>query len=400
MSLGLDVQLSPAAQKPTNETCGTAAPITPGVPVTVEIIDAAIDLASACATELGDLVYRFTLSAPSDVDVFAASSTGDGQPMISLRAAGCSALDDELTCQTGGAPHVVRHGLAAGTYYVSVSATAFIDVELTVDLSAPTAPSSDETCVGSPVLVPNKTIPVALSTHQDDINLGCLTGAVDAAYELDLTAPSDVLLVERIASGDTGAVGLAAPGCTPSDALICWAGGSSPVRASRHNVPAGNYRVVAESQLAADVELTAFVRPAAPPTLVPFADACADAVVIPPSGGFFQGNTANATADFAAGCDMGGVPGAGAPDQLLTLTLATSKRVVLDMNGSGYTTILDVRQGPACPGVEVPSACAVGYGAGRSYLDLSLGAGTYYIQVDGFQLDQGPWFLDVRVVDP
>jgi hypothetical protein len=209
-----------------------------------------------------------------------------------------------------------------------------------------------------------------------------------------------VLLVERIAQDDVGSIGLAAPACTPASALVCQAGASSPVRAARRNVPAGAYRVVAESALGEDVQLTAFVRNAVPPTLVPFADGCADALVVPPEGGFFQGNTANATADFSAGCDEGGVQGAGAKDQLLSLTLTAQKRVVLDMNGSGYNTILDVRQGPGCPGTEVPMACAAGYVQGRSYLDLVLGAGTYYIQVDGFELDTGPWFLDVRVVDP
>jgi hypothetical protein len=165
-------------------------------------------------------------------------------------------------------------------------------------------------------------------------------------------------------------------------------------------VAAGQYRVVAESLLAEDVQLTAVVRPAVPPTLVPFADGCAGAVTIPATGGFFQGNTANASANFPAGCDVGGVTGNGAPDELLELVLPAPKRVVLDMEGSGYNTLLDVRQGPACPGTEIPLACAIGTASSRSYLDLALGAGTYYIQIDGFNYDKGPWFLDVRVVDP
>jgi hypothetical protein len=172
------------------------------------------------------------------------------------------------------------------------------------------------------------------------------------------------------------------------------------VRASKRNVPAGQYRVVAESLLAQNVELTAFVRPAVPPTLVPFSDACADAITIPPEGGFFQGNTANANASYSAGCDFGGVSGGGAPDQLLVLTLPNPKRVVFDMMGSGYYTLLDIRKGPSCPGTEIPMGCAIGYPPGRSYLDLQLSAGTYYVQVDGYNYDKGPWFLDVRVVDP
>jgi hypothetical protein len=398
--VAFELQILPASTKPTNETCGTAIPITPGVPVSTEILDAAVDLASACATQLGELVYSFSLAADSDVDLYASSIDGDGQPMLSLRDASCSGPSDEITCQTATAPHVYRHSLPAGDYYVAVSATAPTAVQLSLDVTPPTTLAADETCAGSPVIAPNKTIPVTLTDHQDDINLGCIAGAVDAAYELDLSAPSDVLLVERIASGDTGAVGLAPPACVSVSALTCQSGGTSPVRASKRNVPAGQYRVVAESLLAQNVELTAFVRPAVPPTLVPFSDACADAITIPPEGGFFQGNTANANASYSAGCDFGGVSGGGAPDQLLVLTLPNPKRVVFDMMGSGYYTLLDIRKGPSCPGTEIPMGCAIGYPPGRSYLDLQLSAGTYYVQVDGYNYDKGPWFLDVRVVDP
>ena len=45
-------------------------------------------------------------------------------------------------------------------------------------------------------------------------------------------------------------------------------------------------------------------------------------------------------------------------------------------------------------------ACAVGYYAQRSYLDLTLSAGTYFIQIDGYAGQSGPWLLDVRVIDP
>jgi hypothetical protein len=296
--------------------------------------------------------------------------------------------------------HLYQKNLAAGTYSIAVSATAPTAFELTVDLAAPTTPAPDQFCSGAPILVPNKTFPIALSTHEDATNLGCLPGAVDAAYELDLAASSDVLLVERIGTNDTGSVGLATPACTPASALLCQASGQTPVRASKRNVPAGQYRVVAESLTAQDVQLTAFVRNAVPPTLVTFANGCSEAFPIPQTGGFFQGNTANATASFPTGCDVGSVQGNGAPDQLLTLTLTSPKRVVFDMEGSGYNTILDVRQGPTCPGTEIVNGCAVGFPPSRSYVDLTLAPGTYFVQVDGYDYDKGPWFLDVRVVDP
>ena len=394
------VELLPVTPAPTNVTCGTAAPITPGVPIAAEILDEPTNLGTACMTKLGQLVYSFTLAAAADVNVYALSTDGTGAPVVSLRDAGCSMPTDEITCAQDPSVHIYGKNLAAGTYYVMLSATAPTALELTLDVSAATMPAPDQFCTGAPVIPQNKTIPVQLSTHEDATNLGCLPGAVDAAWELDLAAASDVLLVERIANADTGSVGLATPACTAATALLCHAGGQSPVRASKRNVPAGQYRVVPESLLGQDVQLTAFVRDAVPPTLVPFANGCAEAFTIPPTGGFFQGNTANATANFPSGCDVGSVQGNGAPDQLLSLTLNAPKRVVFDMEGSGYNTLLDVRQGPPCPGTEVPMACAVGYAPSRSYLDLTLPAGIYYVQVDGYDLDKGPWFLDVRVVDP
>jgi len=93
------------------------------------------------------------------------------------------------------------------------------------------------------------------------------------------------------------------------------------------------------------------------------------------------------------------LPG-GAPDQVLALNLSAPQRVVLDMEGSGYTTILDVRQGPSCPGTPLPNACYVGFTAQKSFLDLELQAGAYWIIIDGYALDRGAWDLDVRVLPP
>jgi hypothetical protein len=397
----LDVAFLPPAPLPTNETCGTAAPITPGVPVEATIVDAARDLASTCSTTLGELVYTFDLAAPSDVNLYGISTDGDGVPTLSLRTSACALPEDELSCQTARAARIFRRALPAGTYRVAVSATAPTSVLTTLEVSPPTEPPQDETCATAPPLAPNRTTTVSLLSHQDDTSLDCGPTAVDAAYALELPVASDVLLVERISSGDTGAIALAAPACTgPVDRLACGTGAVSPLRAARRNVPAGAYRVVAESELGQAVSVTAFTRPAVAPTLVPFSDGCVDALEIPETGGFFQGNTANARADLNAGCDQGGTPENGAPEQLLKLTLSARKRVVLDMAGSGYETLLDVRRGPGCPGAEVPLGCTIGRDPQRSFLDLTLDAGVYFLQIDGFYLAQGPWFLDVRVVEP
>ncbi|WP_437876014.1 putative metal-binding motif-containing protein [Sorangium sp. So ce513] len=397
----VEVAFLPPSPAPENETCGEAATLVPGEPALATILDAARDLGTACETGLGELVYTFELTEPRDVDLYAASTDGDGAPSLSLRTAACALPEDEITCQTAVAPHLFRRALPAGTYAVAVSATAPTSALVTLELSPPTEPPPDEGCASGAALEPNRTVTATLAGHQDDVDLGCGPAAVDVVYALELPVASDVLLVEKLSAGDSGAIALSAPACGgPDDRLACAEGAVSPLRSARRNLPAGSYRVVAESQLRQPVSVTAFVRPAVPPTLVPFSDACDDALEIPESGGFFQGNTTNAAADFDAGCDRAGTQDRGARDQLLKLTLTARRRVVLDMAGSSYETLLSVRRGPACPGTEMPLSCTIGVGPQRSFLDLVLDPGVYFVQIDGHAMAHGLWFLDVRVVDP
>lgn len=397
----VDVAFLSPVPAPTNETCGTAIPISFNTAVIADVVDVDKDVGTVCPALTGDLLYSFELASPSNIHIYANSVDGDGQPVVSLRDTNCALPENEITCQEAESVHIFRHALDAGIYHLAVSASAPTIVSTTVIVEPPTSPLPDETCLGAPVMEPNTTLDLPFENRQDDVDVGCLSSAVDVAYRLDLPTASDVILVQRISSGDNGAISLAKPTCAMDEFLLCGLDTQSPVRTTKRNVPAGEYRVVVESLLGLPSQATAFVRKTTPAIIVPFADGCADALSIPATGGFFQGNTANATASFSAGCDQAGGSPNGARDQLLKLTLADKKRVVLDMSGSTYATLLDVRKGPDCPGVEVFQGCTVGYGTQRrSFLDLTLEAGVYFIQVDGYREESGPWFLDVRVVDP
>jgi hypothetical protein len=401
LSIALDVELGPVTPPPANETCGTAAPLTPGVHVQVPLIDAARDLETECTRQTGELVYRFVLREPRDVHLHAASLDGRGHPSLSLRDTRCSALAGELFCQSAAASYVFARALPAGRHYVAVSATAATEVDLVLELAPPTTPPADENCESAPVLEHNRTIDVPLVDHVDDLKLGCLLGARDAAYALELGARSDVLLVQRISRGDTGGVSLArAPCASASDLLACGVSSTSPVRKAIRNASPGSYRVIGETTVGGATELGAFVRPSTPPVFVALADDCASALAIPETGGVFQGNTANASAGSSAGCDGNVDEPEGAPDQFLVLDLSAPRRVILDMQGSEFQTLLNVRRGPSCPGEEIPLACSAGYTSDRSYLDLSLPAGRYFVQVDGYSGASGAWSLDVFVVEP
>jgi len=409
------VFLAPTAPA-TNVDCSTASPIVPGTPTTVSIVDPPTNLPSACTvggvafpplhdlaapspTSTGELTYSFSLTQPQDVRVSASSLQGSGTPIVGLRDPACVGAGDELSCRRGSSGPLYDRALPAGTYVVTVAATSPIDATLLVEIAPPTAAPPDQSCVSSPAIASNATLAFDLGDHTEAIKDGCFPGNPNAAYDLTLSGASDVLLVERIAqSVDEGAVSLDPPACATN---IACATGGTPVRAGKRNVPAGDYRAVVADQLGQQGTLEALVRPTVAPTIVPAggADTCASAVDVS-AGGFFTGDTSIAHADYSNPCDDPTTLPGGAPDQVLALNLSAPQRVVLDMEGSGYTTILDVRQGPSCPGTPLPNACYVGFTAQKSFLDLELQAGAYSIIIDGYALDRGAWDLDVRVLPP
>lgn len=400
-SVELKVVLLPPTPRATNVDCATASPIVPGAPTTVSIVDPPTDLPTACPTGTGELTYALTLAQAQDVRVYASTVQGSGLPVIGLRDPACTGASDELSCRGMASLPVFRRNLAPGVYVVTVSATSPIDASVQVVLSTPSATPPDQTCVSPPAIAANEAIALDLSNHEDAIKDGCGSGGYDAAYDLTLAGASDVLLVERIPQSDQGSVSLDAPAC--SMALVCTAGtpGETPVRTAKRNVGPGDYRAVVTDQLGLQGTLEALVRPTLAPTIV--AAGAADTCTAPldvSAGGFFTGDTSTANADYTSPCDAPtSLPG-GAPDQVLSLDLVQPQRVVLDMEGSSYTTILDVRQGSACPGTPILGDCYVGFGAQKSFLDLELAAGQYWILVDGYAGAKGPWDLDVRVLDP
>lgn len=398
-SVSITATVHEPADKPSNETCGTAAPLLPEQAVIADLRDAVHDVATNCQATAGELVYQLDVPQPSDVYVLAHPADAIGEPVVGLRNEACVDAEHEIACQGGPAPVLFRRALDAGRYYVTVSSTVPSRVQVQVELQPPSEAPADETCVQPPQLEPGKPVMVTLEDHVDDV-VSCLHPAADAAYELTLTQSSDVLLLARLAQGEMGALSLWANECGPEDALGCVAAWPSPIRLSRRAMAAGSYRVVVETRLASPAQLTALTRPAVAPVVVPFSDTCDDAVVIPETGGLFEGDTRNVTAQYGAACDHGIAGPIGAPDQILKLQLSKRRRMVFDMRTSGYRTLLNIRKGPACPGEEMPLSCAVGVYEQRSFLDLVLDAGEYFVQIDGYANESGPWTLDVFSSEP
>ncbi|HEY1956203.1 MAG TPA: putative metal-binding motif-containing protein [Polyangiaceae bacterium] len=397
-SVELSVDFLSPTPRAANEDCASDAAIATNTPTTVSLIDAAKDLPDACGAQTGELTYAITLAQPSDVRVYGSTLRGSGTPVLGLRAPSCTGASDELRCRNGPSLPLFARGLQ-GSYVLTVAGTSLIDASVLVETSPPTTAPADQSCATSPSATIGGAMNFDLSNHEDSIQDGCFAGGPTASYDVALANPSDVLVVGRFPQTEIGAVSFDAPGCTSSDRLLCGSS-STPVRVSQRAVPAGDYRVVVSDENGLQGTLTTLVRDTVPATQVTSGDNCFNVVDIPSTGGFFYGDTTGMTADFDESCDYGGVSAGGASDQILRLVLAQSQRVVLDMNGSTYSTILSLRQGATCPGTELVGACNFAFSGPRSFLDEELTAGTYYIVIDGYDLAKGPWDLDVRVIAP
>lgn len=398
MPLQLKATLMEASAGPTNETCATAIALEPGKSQVARLAGTFKDLATACDGRTGDLVYRFTTEKNHDLYVYATSLDGRGEPVLSLRGEHCSTPADELRCRQGNAPVLYARALTAGTYFISVSATAPTDVSFKYELSDPSTPPVGDTCDDAPQMDTNVTHEIALDGYFDTVKDSCLENAPDAVRSISLTETSDVLLLGNITSGDKGAVSLWKPGCSKADLLGCEMSNASPVRWGKKGIAPGDYRVVIETEAGNPARLTAFTRAAVAPNYVLFSDTCETAYAVGKTGGTFYGNTAGGIGRYAASCDQGGIGKYGAPEQFLKLQLDEKRRVILDARESSYQTLINVRKGPTCPGQEVTRGCTIGVYQQNSFLDLELEAGIYYIQIDGYYGDYGAWTLDVFVV--
>jgi hypothetical protein len=398
----LQIDFLTPTPKATNENCATALPIALNTATTVSIIDPDTELVSACTAETGELTYAFTLTTASDVRVFASTLVGSGEPVIGLRDPECTAPSDELSCHVGPTPPLFVRDLAPATYVITVAGTSPIDASILVETYAPTTPPADESCTSPPPITPNVETDVDLTNNEEGaIPDGCFPGGPNGAFDLPLAVASDVLLVGRFPQNETGAVSLDDTTCTAAGELACSTAVDTPARVGRRNVPAGDYRAVLTDAYGESDTLMPLVRATVPPVAVTGPVTCgSSAVTIPSSGGFFTGDTSTSQPFYEEGCDAPNQPAGGAPDQTLSLTLTQPQRVIFDMEGSVYQTLLAIYQGPACPGTQVTGACYVGFTAARSFLDLELAAGQYWVVVDGYSGAKGAWDLDVRVVAP
>lgn len=255
--IDVTVELLPAI---TNETCATPLPMpVDGGSVSVDLSGAGDDLAASCNTAANsrDVVYQFTLTAPSDVTAIVSAGDGGADPVVSVRGSPCSAGADagnELACVDTLKPseRVSLRGLGAGTYYLVVEGygeQGSGPVTVTGTVTPPVPYPPNDLCAAARVIdfsaAASSTFTVDTSDGRSDYEGTCApngTGGRDVVYTFTLTAPKFLTVTTETAAGDEvdPVVYLRSGSCETGPQLDCQDDFLAPELIQR-SLPAGTY---------------------------------------------------------------------------------------------------------------------------------------------------------------
>ncbi len=380
--LAIDVEFSVPTFPPGNDQCGAALDLGRGGSFPGTLDGARIDYpAPLCSSaRYADVAYRFTLDAPSDVELV----VGGGH-LLTLADDCASPRVPHRGCGTGW---VTASDLPAGTYYVLVGNAHGVtspgpdDFTLEARIEPARTPPGDtcSTAVRIPLGVPQEgdLFGGSDSLHAPPWVLGsplyCRSagyeGRTDAFFELDL--PSRRHLHVELSAESATNLSLArdcADFSTPGTELACTAGGlGGSGQLSVRDLAAGRYLLRLQTSNLSS-------KPPGPYTLtvnadVPDATCAAPRATLTGSGSSELVGTTAASFDDHRGC---GALATSGHDVVYVLSLTARSRVSVDASATPGG-VAYVRATCADEGSE--RLCAAPTGA------ATLDPGTYYVVVD------------------
>lgn len=354
-----------------NDTCDDPLDVSAGGTFLVLTTGARADYSTTCgSSSYRDVVLQLTLTEPRDVTITADGTSGT---VVALRT-DCADRATEIECESWFPGQVRARALAAGTYFVIVKDWSVGEVWVDVDLDAPTAAPTNETCA-SPIDVSaggsftGTTVDVV-----DDISTGCGFGsAPDVVYTFTTTAPQNVYISLLSATGDTEMNFSVRTACADAATeLRCQRG--TVAYTTLHELPAGTYYIVAEGPSYREVDFTLEVRfnaPAPPPP----GDSCTIPLALPLNTTTL-GTLADKQDDHSLACS-----GSSYRDAIYEFTLTEPRDVTVTVDAGTTFVYTSIRT--ACADSSAQLRCTSG-SPSRSTL-RNLPAGTYYLLVESYR---------------
>jgi hypothetical protein len=360
------------------------------------------DESATCGGSTGlDYVYRFDLTATSNVEVSATTRTAAMSPLVYLNQTSC--VGSDLGCAAApmaGAGTALRFGsLPVGTYFLWVDAADSMPglYNITAKISTP---GVGDACAAPAALtftngMASVTGNTATSFH--DSSGTCAGGtSPDAVYTFTTTATQNLRVdVTTTTSTYQPVVYLRSASCTGTQ-LACGiaptAGGTGSI--AYGSLPAGTYYLWVDgaNNTSGAYTMTAVLGNPTP------GDTCALAAPLTFVNGMamVSGDTSTWFHDLTGTCATGL-----APDGVYTFTTTTIQdlRLSLSTTTSTYRPAIYVRSA-SCSGTQIGCGSAIAAG-GTATLDIAaLPVGTYYVWIDGVGSTSGLFSLMATLSDP
>lgn len=383
------VEFSDPSPAPENESCLGATDVSGGGRWEGSFVDVDNDEEVSCGFNYPDLVYTFTIDAISDVDLTATSGFNYIPMSVSTT---CGDEDTEVRCSYSAPSHQHLYSIDPGTYYVIVEGSDEFDFTLDVDFLPPSQPPPGDLCDSAVDVSAGGTFEGTLVDRQDDVEISCGFAQADTVFALTLDAEKDVTLRATGDGGEWMTVALQATCGDRGTEEGCRYGNPAAMRVRA--VPAGTYYVVVESFAPTNFELEVTLQDPVPPVVVDVAETCGGGFESAFDGGIFQGDTSDASDDYAASCG-GGARGA---DEVIHFELLADARVTASLDPQGFDGVIHVHD-TSCIGGDDELWCNDDWIGDTSFFEQDMSPGDYYFVVDGVTVnDFGPYVLDLMVI--
>jgi hypothetical protein len=197
-----------AHHAPAGDTCAAPLALAAGQTVTGSFAEYEDDYQLSCAgSNSRDVVYRFTLTEPSDVTLIARGGL-NAYYYLGLQRT-CGERTGEVACRFGAPARLSARGLDPGTYFVVVKALQGGDFTLSLDARAPlsaTMVTGNDTC-STPYAIPpgGGYFTGSTAMMRRDYQASCLTGMTseDVVFRVAVDRRSRVYFSTEGSSFDT-----------------------------------------------------------------------------------------------------------------------------------------------------------------------------------------------------
>lgn len=349
--------------RPRYDTCDDALDVSAGGVFEIRSDGAAPDHPVTCAPPgRGDIVLNFTLDAPQDLSVRAASSS---LTFLGLRRT-CGESETEFECGSGFPGQIRARALDAGEYFIIVAGGGS-EIVVEVVFTEPSDAPNNQSCDTPLDVSGGGSFVGSLVDVSDSIETVCgVAGWTDLSYVFTVEEEQDVIL--SALSREGGSLAVEVQNTCGMDARRCLRG--NPAGGRLYRVPPGTYFVIVEADPAREAEFTLnveFATPSDPPS----GDTCDDPFELGVAAPV-MGNLRGLQDDLSPSC------GFFYPDAVHRFTVDERSDVTLVADGSGRFAYLSLRS--ECEDLDSQIRCGGG-NPGR-LLARDLPPGEYFAIVE------------------